>query len=292
MGVAANAAVNLPTAAAPAVRFDGGPMVFDTFSDPLYDEASGQVGFAGPVVLAAFGDLVNIVNANASIPGPADRGSPAVGSQLTYVFAGELANIEIDAKASNALSTTKKSFNISGDIVGIGGRGAALLALFDKSTGVGLDTQGLIGQNHSSVPFDPASVLSVANDGGAAPVYLDFSSITSGTAHLEVTFEKVGGSSTFNKRTITVQIFGAENFPVTGGTAASLFTGGIGFTGNQHLKLIDQVASGSSVGENNTWVEGNFALTVARVVPEPASLAMVGLGALLIGARRRNRVQA
>lgn len=289
IGTAAQAAINLPVNVTDAVRFDGGTTAFDVFGDPAFDASADDVRI-GDSGLVGVGDLTNINNITGSIPLTTDRGSIDANTQLTWALAGRLNLFESLASKINAVpNTTSKKFNLTFTVSGINGNNAEL-ALFERdlTAGAGFGAMNLVGKNSGAAPTDAATVL--ADVQANATPYLNFS-LANATASIDVIFEKTAGSTTFNKRTITLQKLAAELFPIVGGSAQALYTGGLAVSLDNLGSIVTTVAPGSEVGDDGKWSQGNFALAIGRNIPEPASLAMVGLGALLIGARRR-RVEA
>ncbi|MCX5662842.1 MAG: PEP-CTERM sorting domain-containing protein [Planctomycetota bacterium] len=284
--VAAQAGVNLPTSTeATAIRFDGGLTVFDLTVDPTYNANTNEVLLGGGNLMA-FGDVINVVNHATSAPGPGspDRGSIDPTTQLTFALTGSLTNIHIPSVTTTVAGA--KKVHIDADLMGLDQRTGPSLTLFEKdlNLGSGLNTQSLIGKSTAAVATNAAAVLATAS--ANSTVYLDFSDIQGASVSIDVLFEKTAGSSTFNKRTVTYSFF-ADFFPVTGGSAAGLFSEAEYVRGIQGPKYVTTVAKGATVGNDDHWIEANTALVVDRTVPEPASLAMVGLGALLIGYRGR-----
>jgi hypothetical protein len=178
-------------------------------------------------------------------------------------------------------------WSIQSTVSGVGGTAGPNVAIYDKNLTLAPALNAFSFRGAPSSTSLPSVVTS-----GATP-YLTFNNVAGLEATIVVKWEKTGGSLTFNKRTIEIQEFGnTENFPVTGGTAASLFSVAIAGNGQQVGPNVVTVASGGSVGSDPVWIGGSFGLEVARAVPEPASLAMLVLGGMLIGFRGRGRREA
>lgn len=291
---AAQAGINLPANVTDAVRFDGGTTAFETTSDPLFNPNTNDVAFSGDVLLFGFGDLNNINNVTGSIPLTTDRGSVDSDTQLVWGLAAQLNLFESlgSPRINNDPNSKFKKFNLTFEVSGLQGRNAAQLVLMEKNlnAGAGFGSQNIVGKSTLVVPTDVGSVAADASSN--TTTYLAFD-LLNAFASIDVIFEKTAGSSTFNKRTVTLQSLKAEAFPIVGGDAASLYTGGIAVSLDNLGTIVTTVAAGSEVGNDEKWSQGNFALTVGRNIPEPASLSLMGLGALLIGYRgRRERQEA
>lgn len=280
----AQATITLPTNGT-SVRFDGGTMVFDTSLDPTINDATGFLNQPqGDIGLTAFGDINHIVNNQSSNPGTGDIGSISSDQQLTFALTNaRLAPTDVVASSANNANSAK--FTITSNVVGVNASGPTL-TLYNKNlnAAAGLNTQAFIGTDSSGGV--PAAVTS-----GTTP-YLTFENMPNVTATIIVRFDKVNGSTVFNRRTALLQSFSAEGVPVTGGSVSAQFTIGEALTGNQvRAAEVSETAAGTPIGNDATWVSGNYALVVQRI-PEPASLALVAMGAGLIGLRRRRQVEA
>jgi hypothetical protein len=267
----ANASITLPTNGS-TVRFDGGTMVFATSVLPSPTALASPV-LPGQIQLTAFGDVNHIVNNDSSTPGTGDVGSVGSGDQLTFALTN--ASLVPYAVVPLASTPTSAKYLIESNVVGTLG-GGPTLTLYDKTLTAtnGLNTQSYIGK--------PVGVVPAAVTSGAT-TYLQFANMVGVTADVIVQFNKPTAASPFTTETLELQSFSDDGFPVPGGSAAVSFNLGQSVTGNQVPASLT-----AAVGSTPTYVEGNYALIVSRV-PEPASLAMLALGGLLIGFRGRNR---
>lgn len=271
----ANATITLPINGS-TVRFDGGAMVFGTSVLPTVNSSTGALLTpSAPIQLTAFGNVTHVTNGDNSTPGPLDTGSISTDEQLTFALTN--AFLSPTSATVTSSSSTHIKYHIESDIVGAQG-GGPTLTLYDK-TGVvlgnpatSLNTLSFKGTPYSNVI--PSAVTS------SATKYLEFANMPQMSAVIDVDFKKVAG--VFAQEVFVVQVFlNNADFPITGGSAAPLFSFGVTVTGNQH-ETNPTVANGSSP----LFFEGNYALTVARI-PEPASLALLAVGGLLIGFRGR-----
>lgn len=128
--------------------------------------------------------------------------------------------------------------------------------------------------------FGGGSVFSLADNSGA--------NVLDGNWHnVAVTYNGAGGAngsnlSLFVDDNAKVAGAGSGNIPATSGS--NIFLGNCFSCGNVYTGLLDNVwMSNSSLNESD--VRNAFALTV---IPEPASMVLMGLGAALL-ARRRQR---
>jgi len=271
---AANASITLPTNGT-TVRFDGGTMVFATSVLPAANPTTGALlSPSGPIQLTAFGDVNHIVNNDSSVPGTGDVGSISNDQQLTFA----LTNAFLTPTSATLLSSTatQTKWLIESNVTGANGTGGPTLTLYNKTlTGSnGLNTQSFIGTNASNVI--PGAVTSNSS------TYLQFANMPNVTAQIEVQFTKVGGS--FSQETFVLQQFQADNFPATGGDVAGVFNIGLSVNGTQIPQPGLTVGNGSAP----KFISGNYALVVGPTIPEPASLALLAVGGLLIGFRGRN----
>jgi hypothetical protein len=270
---AANASITLPTNGN-TVRFDGGTMVFATSTLPAANPTNGQLASpSGPIQLTSFGDVNHIVNNASSNPGTGDIGSIGSGEQLTF----SLTNAYLVPTSATLISSTatETKYLIESNVTGLNGVGGPTLTLYDKTlTGSnGLNTQSYIGTAASMTI--PTAVTSNAT------TYLQFANMANVTADVEVEFTKVAGS--FSQETFVLQSFQASDFPTTGGTISASFNMGLSVEGTQIPQPGLTVGNGSAPN----FVEGNYALVIGRTIPEPASLALLAVGGLLIGFRGR-----
>jgi hypothetical protein len=271
---AANAAIILPTNGT-SVRFDGGTMVFSTSVLPAPGANGGVAAPTGPIGLTAFGDVNHIVNNDSSSPGSGDIGSVPSTDQLTFALSNAFLQVTNVIPAGS--SATMEKFYIESNVVGATPGTGPTLTLYDKTLTPtnGLNTQSYIGT--------PVGALPSAVTSGASS-YLQFANMQGVTATIAVEFNRANASSPFTTETIVLQSFSDDGFPVTGGSAALSFNLGSSITGNQVPASLT-----SNIGSTPDYVEGNYALVVTRSIPEPASLAMLAVGGLLIGFRGRNR---
>jgi len=279
---AANAGVTLPSGAA-TVRFNPESLVFSTSVLPTINEATGVPNPpSGPIQLTAFGSVATLTDGADSL----NKGTIGPTDQLTFALSGAILT-PTGLPTLESQSATSVKWAIQSTVSGVGGTAGPNVVVYDK------DLTKAPALNAFTFKGTPAtSVVPSVVSSGATP-YLTFDNVAGLEATIIVKWEKVGGSSTFNKRTIELQEFGnTDTFPVTGGTAAGLFSVAIAGNGQQVGPNIVTAAKGSSVGSTPVWIGGSFGLEVARAVPEPASLAMLVLGGMLIGFRGRTRREA
>jgi len=276
--VAANASITLPTNGT-NVRFDGGTMVFGTSQLPAADPTTGILqNPSGPIQLTAFGDVNHIVNNDSSNPGTGDVGSisnvPGDRQQLTFA----LTNAFLSPTSATLLSSsaTQTKWLIISNVTGANGVGGPTLTLFDKNITAGgaLNTQSHIGTAYSNVI--PSEVSSNSS------TFLQFNNMPNLTAQIEVAFTKVG--SAFTKETFILQIFQGNDFPVTGGDVSNVFNNGVSVDAKM---VLGQTGLTVGNGSSPKFLSGNYDLIVGRSIPEPASLALLAIGGLLIGFRGR-----
>ena len=272
---AANAGVTLPGGS--TVRFNPESLVFSTSVLPTINEATGIPNPpSGPIQLTAFGSVATLTNGADSL----DKGVIGPTDQLTFALTGAILT-PTGLPVLLSSSPTSVKWAIQSTVAGIGSAGPDVV-IYDKDLTKAPALNALSFKGTAAGTTVPGVVTS-----GATP-YLTFDNVAGLEATIVVKWEKVGGSSTFNKRTIELQEFGnSDSFPVTGGSAASLFSVAIAGNGQQVGPNIVSVASGSSVGSDPKWIGGSFGLEVARAVPEPASLAMVGIASFGMLIRRR-----
>jgi hypothetical protein len=285
---AANAAIVLPTNGT-AVRFSGSSLAFGSTVLPTPTTVNAlqtilNAGGTAPIVagLTAFGS----VGSNGDIYNLADEfGAGNEGSydpnteELTFALTN--ANLQPTAIIpAGSGATFEKFFIISNVVGGTPGTGPNL-TLYDKTLTANKSNQ-LETANYYNTPVGalPANVTS-----GAVP-YLTFNNISGVTATIEVEFNRASASSPFTTETFVLQDFSGGGFPVNGtGEVNSLFSSAIAVNGGQVDPSITVPISSAS---SPNYVEGQYTLDVTRV-PEPASLAMLAVGGLLIGFRGRNR---
>jgi hypothetical protein len=271
---AANAGIILPTNGT-SVRFDGGTMVFSTSVLPSPSSTTGVALPTTPIALSAFGDVNHIVNNDSSSPGTGDIGSVPSTDQLTFALTN--AFLQPTAVIPAGSGATFEKFYIESNVVGAVAGTGPTLTLWDKTLTPtnGLNTQSFIGTPVGAVP---AAVSSGASQ------FLQFANMPGVTATIAVEFNRANAASPFTTETIVLQSFSDGGFPVTGGSADVTFSMGQSITGNQVPASLT-----AAIGSTPDYVEGNYALVVTRSIPEPASLAMLAVGGLLIGFRGRNR---
>jgi len=282
----ANASIILPTNGS-TVAFSGGNMVFATSVLPTVN-AAGVPQVSGPIQLSAFGDINYIFNNGSSDPtvGSGDIGSVPITDQLTFALTNAyLSPTSVSPFGGNG--TTTEKFLIVSSVVGSSPTNGPDLTLYDKTLTPtnSLNTQHYIGQ-----PFTVAPPV-VSSGSGLTP-YLEFANIAGLTADIEVEFTRVNIATPWNSPSTTVTILfdipqslGGYGFPVTGGTASTVFSSDFSISGSETPQSSAPVYP---IGTTPKFVEGNYELIVNRI-PEPASLAMLALGGLLIGFRGRNR---
>jgi hypothetical protein len=275
----AQAAVSLPSGTGGNLRFQG-ISAFDTSSDPTINVATGVLTpnpSAPPLTLTAFGEVTTIFDAANSnnrtnpypIPGP---------GELTFTYTG--ATLTPIAAIPVGSTSTSVTYQITSTL-----SGGTITLYDDNGSGANLDTKSFVGT--------PAVVPGAATDGTP---YLVANTSDTATSTIVIQFFKATPASNYSSYKILLQSLNEGSFTITGGSILSTFPGLAGQaieasqTGivNAAFSTVD-IGGGVVLNANvDSLVEGGFNVTTT-VIPEPASIALLGLGGLLLfsGARAR-----
>ncbi|MCC5831131.1 MAG: PEP-CTERM sorting domain-containing protein [Phycisphaeraceae bacterium] len=257
----ASAAIMLPPGAID-LRLDG-RAAFDTSIEPRIDVQTGALVSVGdpPVSLLGFGKVATIY----------DDATEATGTftgQLTGVLTGTITDSQ--AFVAGATSTSIKYVVFSNLDV-------ELNVYYDA------DNDVLVMPDHFG---QPAVVPAEATQGD---LWLTLTGTA--TSLLEIEYFRPDANSDFNSFSIAQQTFSGSNFTVTGGTFADQVIEGGSVLASQFgpfsamfgTEDFDGVTVNAPV---DALVQATFEFGVT--IPEPASLALMGIGGLLLMGRTRS----
>jgi len=204
-----------------------------------------------------------------------------------------IASTDFDTATKTGTDTMTDIVWTGDDLVNVSPATSASYAMLDGDPGI--TTDGFMNDSGEFGETAFAPDRNIQNEGDwAATFTFDLLNGFTGTL-TEVSFDyqaltNTGGNQSAGREVPVFITVNGSAFDVTKNTSSSLASGTLSFTGSAALTTgTNTIIVSTDLYEDNTgWNLGIDNLSFeGEVVPEPGSLALLGLGGLLIGARRR-----
>lgn len=273
----AQASVVLPSTN--SLRFEG-TAVFTTAYEPYINVATGELVSPteadGPLTLTSFGQVNTILDRTNSL----NKGQ--INGQLTFAYTGATLTPTSVAASGGGASDTSITYTITSSVSG------GTVRLYDNNTGL-LNTAGYIGQNFSGIPAEAT----------AGTLFLEAQTPADAQSSITISFLRPTPTSDYMSFETRLQQLNGGQFVITGGSALEANPGLLGqalqasqdgvFASNFNTETVNGVTRNVATGK---LVEADFVMNT-QVIPEPASVALLALGGLvLLSGRRQWRLAA
>lgn len=279
---AANAAVILP-AGANSLRFEG-LAAFTTSFEPTINVATGALvpplPTDQPLTLTAFGQVNTVLDLANSL----NKGT--INGQLTFAYTGATLTPISVAASGGGVGDTSVTYTITSNVSG------GTISVYDSNSAT-LNTAGYIGQTFTGVPAQATQ----------GTLFIQASTPADAQSSITISFLRPTPTSNFQSFETRLQQLNGGAFTITGGSILASNPGLLGkalqasqdgvFASN--FATEDVTINGQTVTRNvatNKLMEGDFVMDT-NAIPEPASVALLALGGLiLLSGRRQWRLAA